>query len=298
MRVAITGSTGLIGNALIAHLRAAGHDTVRVVRSDPSTGDIEWDPTGGEIDRDGFAGVDAVVNLAGEPIGVGRWSANKKRAIRDSRVTGTDLLARTMAGLDRPKVLLNASAVGFYGDRGDEELTEDSGPGTGFLADVVRDWEAATVPAVDGGVRVVLARNGIVLSRRGGALGRILPLFKLGLGGKLGSGRQWWSWISIDDAVALLARALVDDRFSGPLNVTAPNPVTNAEFTETLGHALSRPTVLPAPAFGVKLVMGAERSEEMLFASQRVLPAKALDRGYQFSHPGLRQALRSLLEKD
>lgn len=298
MRVAITGSHGLIGSALVEHLLTVGHQPVRVVRGDPGPADLAWNPAAGTIDLDTLAGVDAVVNLAGEPIGVGRWTADKKHRIRESRVEGTSLLARSMASLDHgPKVLLNASAVGFYGDRGDEVLDEDSSSGDGFLAAITRDWEAATAPATDGGVRVVRLRNGIVLSADGGAMGPILRVFRLGLGGKLASGHQWWSWIAIDDVMGLLMHALDNPAVEGALNVTAPNPVTNGEFTRSLGDVLGRPTLLPAPSFGLKLVMGGERTEEMLLSSQRVLPAKALDTGFQFAHPVLGEALRSVLGK-
>lgn len=298
MRIAVTGSHGLIGSALVEHLLTVGHQPVRVVRGDPGPADLAWDPAAATVDLDTLAGVDAVINLAGEPIGVGRWTAEKKRRIRESRVEGTSLLARSMATLDHgPKVLLNASAVGYYGDRGDEILTEDSAGGHGFLADLTKEWEDATAAATDAGVRVVRLRNGIVLSADGGAMGPILKVFRLGLGGSLASGRQWWSWIAIDDVVGIVMHALENPAVEGALNVTAPNPVTNGEFTRALGDVLGRPTLLPAPSFGLKLVMGGERTEEMLLSSQRVLPAKGLDTGYQFAHPILGEALRSVLGK-
>lgn len=300
MRIAITGASGLIGTALGVALREQGHD-VRPVARGSSAGPeaLRWDPAAGSIDAGGFEGIDAVVHLAGAPIGPRRWTAERKRQIHDSRAGGTDLLARTLAGLDRkPAVLVSASAIGYYGDHGDAELTETSPSGDDFLASVVRDWEAATQPARDAGIRTVMPRSGVVLSRHGGALPRMLPLFRLGLGGRMGSGRQWWSWISIDDEVGAISFLLGHDDLAGPINLTAPNPVTNAEFTRALGRALRRPTRLPVPAFGPRLVMGRELADALLFTSQRVRPEVLSNAGYAFRHPDIDTAFAAVLAKD
>lgn len=297
MRIAVTGSSGLIGSALVPLLEKRGHSIVRLVRRQPSAPDeLGWDPEEGRLDRAGLQGVDAVVHLAGVGIGERRWTRAQKERIRQSRVRGTSVLSEALAALDRPPtVLVSASAVGYYGDRGDEELTEESGSGRGFLAEVVKDWEGATAPARAAGIRVVNLRSGIVLSSRGGALGRILPLFKLGLGGRLGSGRQRWSWIALDDEVGLIDHALSTPSLAGPLNATAPRPVTNAEFTRALARVLGRPSFLAVPRPTLSVVMGRELVDEMLLASQRVVPARALSTGYEFAHPDLQGALRSLL---
>jgi len=297
MDIAVTGASGLIGSRLVDTLTADGHRPVRLVRRDPRPGEdaVRWDPAAGEIDAASLEGIEAVVHLAGEGIAEKRWSAEQKRRILDSRVQGTTLLATALAGLQRrPSVLLSGSAIGFYGDRGDEELTESSSPGDIFLADVCRAWEAATAPAEQAGIRVAHLRTGIVLDRNGGALAKTLPLFRLGLGGRLGSGRQWWSWIGIDDEVGAI-RFLLDAEVSGPVNLTAPAPVTNAEFTKVLGRVLGRPTALPVPAFGPKLLLGAELAEQLLFTSARVLPGVLESAGYQFSAPDLEGALRKEL---
>jgi uncharacterized protein (TIGR01777 family) len=298
MDIAITGSTGLIGKALVRRLEAGGHRAVPVVRSAGGDGDaIRWDPAAGTIDAAAFEGIDAVVHLAGEPIGARRWNADVKRAIRDSRVDGTSLLSATLAGLAAPPaVLLSGSAIGIYGDRGDERLTETSPPGEGFLAGVTAEWEAATAPAEQAGIRVVHLRTGIVLSPEGGALAKQLPLFKFGLGGKLGSGRQYWSWISLDDEVAMI-EWLLDAEVAGPVNLTAPEPVTNAAFTDALGKALGRPTFLPVPSFGPKLVLGGELADELLFTSARVIPEVAANAGYQFTHQTIDAAFAGLLPR-
>ncbi|MFN3216424.1 MAG: TIGR01777 family oxidoreductase [Acidimicrobiales bacterium] len=298
MDIAITGSTGLIGKALIRRLEAAGHRAIPVVRSTGGDGDvIRWDPAAGTIEATAFEGIDAVVHLAGEPIGARRWNDDVKRAIRDSRVDGTSLLSATLAGLATPPaVLLSGSAIGIYGDRGDEQLTEASPPGDGFLAGVTAEWEAATAPAEEAGIRVVHLRTGIVLSPEGGALAKQLPLFKFGLGGKLGSGRQYWSWISLDDEVAMI-EWLLDAEPAGPVNLTAPEPVTNADFTDALGKALGRPTFLPVPSFGPKLVLGGELADELLFTSARVLPEVATKAGYEFTHPTIDAAFAGLLPR-
>ncbi len=293
MDIAITGASGLIGSALTERLSASGHNAIPVVRS--GSEGIAWDPAEGRIDAAGFEGLDAVVHLAGESIGNKRWTDEVRARIRDSRVQGTRLLATTLAGLDRPPAtLLSGSAIGFYGDRGDERLTETSPPGEGFLAEVCRQWEAETAPAAAAGIRVAHLRTGIVLTPDGGALAKILPLFKLGLGGRLGSGDQWWSWISIDDEVGLI-EWLLHNELHGPVNLTGPDPVTNADYTKALGSVLGRPTFLPVPAFGPKLVLGEDMAEELLFASARVMPAVASGAGYEFRHQTVAEALRGVL---
>lgn len=299
MDIAITGSTGLIGTALIRRLEAGGHRAVPVVRGDGGGGGdvIRWDPAAGTIEAAALEGIDAVVHLAGEPIGARRWNDEVKRAIRDSRVDGTTLLSTTLAGLaDPPAVLLSGSAIGIYGDRGDERLTEESAAGEGFLAGVTAEWEAATAPAEAAGIRVAHLRTGIVLSPEGGALAKQLPLFRFGLGGKLGSGRQYWSWISIDDEVAMI-EWLLDNDLSGPVNLTAPEPVTNADFTDALGKAMRRPTFLPVPSFGPKLVLGGELADELLFTSARVIPDVAMNAGFVFSHETIDAAFAALLPR-
>jgi uncharacterized protein (TIGR01777 family) len=238
------------------------------------------------------------VNLAGEGIGNKRWNEEQKARIRDSRVRGTTLLAETLAKLQKaPKVLLSGSAVGFYGDRGDEVLTENSRAGDGFLAELCVAWEAATAPAREAGIRVSHLRTGIVLAGNGGALPKMLMPFKLGLGGKLGSGSQWMSWIALDDEVGAIVHLLGDDAPAGPVNLTAPNPAANTDFTTALGHALRRPTVLPVPKFGLKLALGGEMAQELLLGGQRVLPTRLLDSGYTFAHPELADALKTALAR-
>jgi uncharacterized protein (TIGR01777 family) len=296
MDVVVTGSSGLIGTALKGALERSGHRMVPMVRSKASGDAIHWDPDRGEIDAGGLEGVGAVVHLAGEGIGNKRWNEQQKAKIRDSRVRGTTLLAETLAKLGRPpKVLISGSAVGFYGDRGDEVLTETSRPGQGFLAELCVAWESATAPAKEAGIGVSHLRTGIVLSKSGGALPKMLLPFKLGLGGRLGSGRQWMSWIALEDEVGAIVHLLGDDAPAGPVNLTAPNPVPNAEFTKALGKALGRPTVLPAPKFGLKAMLGAEMAEELLLSSQRALPTRLLDSGYTFKRPDLAEALRAEL---
>lgn len=295
MDIAITGSSGLIGTALRASLEAAGHNAIRVVRS--GSDGIGWDPAEGRIDAAGFEGIDAVVHLAGEGIGERRWNDEVKKSILDSRVDGTTLLADTLAGLQNPpKVLLSGSATGYYGERGDEVLTEESAKGEGFLSDVVEAWEAAAKPAVDAGIRTAFLRTGIVLSPEGGALGKMLPIFKLGAGGKMGNGKQWWSWISIDDEIGMIEWLLAND-VSGPVNLVAPGATTNAEFTDVLGDVMKRPTFLPVPKFGPKLLLGGELANELLFTSTRVEPGVASSAGYEFKHPELDGALRAVLGK-
>ena len=296
MKVAITGSSGLIGTALRDELAAAGHEVIRIVRrSSPSAGDISWDPVAGKLDRAAMEGIDAVVNLAGEGIGNKRWSDQQKQKLVDSRVKGTTLLAETLAGMDRPPaVLLSGSAIGFYGDRGDQVLTERSDAGHSFLGELCVKWEGATAAASQAGIRVAHLRTGVVLSKQGGALAKMLPLFKFGLGGKMGSGRAYWSWISLADEVGAIA-FLLEHPVSGPVNLTAPAPVTNAEFTKALGQVLHRPTLLPVPAFGPKLLLGAELADALLFSSARVLPQALNDAGYSFHHPDVTSGLESAL---
>jgi len=284
MKVAITGSHGLIGSALSARLAGRG-DTVAPVRRDPD----------GQIDPDALDGVDAVVHLAGVGIADKRWSDAHKAAVRESRVQGTSLVARTIAAMTPRPALLSASAVGFYGDRGREPVDEASPPGRGYLAELCVAWEQATAPAVEAGARVVHLRSGIVLSPTGGALKKQLPLFRFGVGGRLGSGRQFMSWITLEDEVAAIDFLLHHDSVSGPVNLTAPQPVTNAEFTAALGRAVHRPAVVPVPAAALKVVMGSQMVDEMLLSSANVVP-RALERaGYQFAHPALEEALTSIL---
>ncbi|MEQ8331159.1 MAG: TIGR01777 family oxidoreductase [Longimicrobiales bacterium] len=294
MTVAISGASGMIGRALTHFLTTGGHSVIRLVR-DRSRLDgtsVYWNPANGEIDAAGLARADAVVHLAGEPIAGGRWTDARKKAIRQSRIQGTDLLSRTLATMTGgPRVLLSMSAVGYYGDRGEERLTEDSRPGKGFLASVAQDWEAATRPAERGGLRVVRLRAGVVLSPAGGALGKMLLPFKMGVGGRLGSGRQYMSWIDLDDVVGMIHHCLVDDRIHGAVNMTSPHPVTNSTFTSILGSVLGRPTVLPVPGLAVKAVFG-ELGKEALLEGQRVLPARAVDTGYDFAFEGLEDSLR------
>lgn len=296
MDVLVTGSHGLIGSALIPRLRADGHRVARLVRGAPEGGDdVRWDPHAGTVDAAGLDGIDAVVHLAGAGIGDKKWTPDRKRLILESRTEGTSLLARTLAGLDRkPSVLLSGSAVGIYGDRGSELLTEASAPGTGFTADVCAAWEAATAPAEEAGIRVAHLRTGIVLSPHGGALGRMLPPFKLGIGGRMGSGSQYMSWIAIDDEVGAICHLLAAD-VSGPVNLTAPNPATNAEFTAALGRALHRPTRLPTPMLPLKALYGGELVQSLLLDGQRVQPAALQASGYGFVLPELDGALRAVL---
>jgi uncharacterized protein (TIGR01777 family) len=294
----MSGASGLIGSALTDSLRRDGHVVLRLRRGGITDGDeIGWDPDEGRIDAPALEGVDAVVHLAGEGIAERKWTDEQKRRIRESRVRGTAVLAGAIASREqKPAVFVSGSAIGYYGkDRGDETLTEDSGPGTDFLALVCRDWEAETQPAVDAGVRTILLRTGIVLSKQGGALKQMLLPFKLGLGGRVGSGKQWMSWVSIDDEVTAIRHAIETTSLAGPVNVTAPNPATNAEFTETLGRVLHRPTVLPTPLFPLRLRYGAELIDALLLASQRVTSDKLRASGYDFRHPVLADAFRVLL---
>ncbi|MDQ4043756.1 MAG: TIGR01777 family oxidoreductase [Actinomycetota bacterium] len=295
MDVLVSGSTGLIGSALVSALEEGGHRVRRLTRSGGSSEDVvRWDPSAGEIDASQIEGVDAIVHLAGENI-VGRWTDAKKARIRDSRVRGTRLLAETLARLPTPPaVMVSASATGYYGDRGNELLSEESAPGDNFLAGVGQEWEAAADPAREAGVRVVHPRIGIVLSTEGGALGTTLPIFKLGVGGKIGSGRQYWSWIAIDDVVGAILHALTEDSLEGPVNVTVPDPPTNAEYTRVLGCVLGRPTLFPLPAPVARVMLG-QLADELLLASQRIEPARLKETGYSYRYPELEGALRHLL---
>jgi uncharacterized protein (TIGR01777 family) len=295
MRVAVTGASGLIGKAVVERLRREGHDVARLVR-DPAraaAGDVVWDPEAGTIDAAALEGVDAAVHLAGENVGT-RWTEEKKRRIRESRVKGTRLLAQTLARLaKRPRVLVQASATGIYGDRGDETVTEASAPGTGFLADVGKDWEGASGFADEAGIRVVKLRIGVVLAKNGGALEQLLLPFRMGVGGRIGSGRQWMPWISLDDVVEVVMRALHDERLRGPVNAVAGS-VRNADFTEALGRALHRPTLIPVPAFGIRALFG-QMADEALLAGQNVEPARLREIGHAFHHPTLDAALAAAL---
>ncbi|MEV5242391.1 TIGR01777 family oxidoreductase [Streptomyces cinnamoneus] len=304
MRIAVTGSTGVIGTALVRSLEADGHEVVRLVRRPPRhSGEVRWDPRRPEVAPGGgrarmntgaLAGCEAVVHLAGAGIGSHRWTDAYKQEIRDSRVHGTTAIAEAVAALDTPpRVLLSASAIGIYGDTGDRTVDESTPPGIGFLAGVCREWEEATGAAVEAGVRTVLLRTGLVVSRDGGAWGNMLPLFRLGLGGRLGSGRQYWSFIALQDHIAALRHLLGAPSLSGPFNLTAPHPVTNREAIAATGRVLKRPAFLPAPAPALRLVLG-ELAGEVL-ASQRVLPRRLLESGFSFAHPDVESAVRASL---
>jgi uncharacterized protein (TIGR01777 family) len=295
MRIAITGSSGFVGAALVQSLRADGHDVVQLQRrSGGGAGTAPWDPASGEVDSAALGRIDAVVHLAGENVAGGRWTAARKRAIADSRGPATLALCSTLASLPQPPaIMVSASATGIYGDRGDDPLDETSAAGSGFLADVARAWEAGTEPLRARGTRVVNLRIGMVLDPSGGALQRMLLPFRLGVGGRLGHGRQGVSWITRDDLVAAIRFALQRSDLSGPVAAVSPNPVTNREFTAALGHALRRPTILPAPAFALRLVFG-EMASALLLSSQRVQPRRLLAAGFTFGQPTLAQALAPL----
>jgi uncharacterized protein (TIGR01777 family) len=302
MLVAVTGASGLIGTALVRRLEAEGHQVLRVTRSRPSGPDqLRWDPMAGRLDRDALAKADAVVHLAAANIGDKlRWTARTKREILKTRVEGTGLVARTMAGLANgpggPRVLVCASGAHYYGDRGDEVLTEASSGGRGFLADVVRQWEAAADPARAAGLRVVHLRTGPVQDAAGAGLPKQALMFRMGVGGRFGSGRQWLSWVALDDITGAYLHALANDELAGPVNAVSPNPVTNAEFTATLARVLGRPALLNVPAFAPKLALG-EFADEMLFSSMRIRPTRLLETGYQFQFPELELALRHTLDR-
>jgi uncharacterized protein (TIGR01777 family) len=296
LKVLVTGASGLIGSALVARLEARGDEVVRLTRSQPKgPRTYRWSPDDSELDARAVDGVHAAVHLAGETV-VGRWTQAKKRRILESRARGTTLVSAALAGSDpAPAALLCASGIGYYGDRGDTPLTEQSAPGASFLAEVARQWEAATAPARDAGIRVVNLRFGIVQSPHGGALATLLPIFRLGLGGRVGNGRQYVSWVAIDDVVGAIEHALATDSIAGPINVVAPAPVTNAEYARTLARLLHRPALMPAPAFAVRAVLG-EFAQELL-GGQRVLPARLAASGYEFRYPELELALRHLLRR-
>ena len=299
MKIAITGASGLIGRELSASLTADGHTVIPVVRRPVQQGTeaIVWNPATGSIEAEKFEGVDGVVHLAGAGIGDKRWSDAYKREILESRTKGTHLLATTLAGLAQPpKVLVSGSAIGYYGDTGDDAVDESAPAGDDFLARVCVEWEAAAAPAVEAGLRVPFLRTGIVLTPRGGALAKMLPLFRFGLGGRMGSGRQWWSWISMADEISAI-RWLLDHDISGPVNATAPEPATNQTFTKTLGEVLHRPTIAPVPSFGPKLLLGPELADALLFTSARVVPNALTASGFTFANPTLEGALRDVLNK-
>ena len=293
-RVLVSGASGPIGAALITSFERDSAQVVRLVRREVrGPGQIAWNPVG-ELSPEAVSGFDAVIHLAGESV-VCRWTAAKKKAIRESRVLGTRNLARALLRAEKkPKVLVCASAIGFYGNRGEESLTEESTSGNGFLAEVCREWEAEGRAATGAGIRTVNIRIGLVLSAHRGALGKMLPAFKAGLGGRLGSGMQWWSWIHVDDIVGAVHHAIKRDDLRGPVNLVGPQPVRNAEFAKTLGAALGRPTFLPAPAFAMRLALG-EAAEELMLASQKVTPEKLLKSGYQFRFGELKKALEELV---
>ena len=297
MKIVISGASGLIGTQLVAKLSQSGHEVIRLVRRSPKAGEIQWNPKSGTLDAAALEGADAVIHLSGAGIGDKRWTTSYRKEILDSRTETTALLAKTIASLSRkPSVFLSGSAIGIYGARNDEQLTEVSTHGTGFLAEVCEQWEAAAKPAVDAGVRTVYLRTGIVLTPKGGALKKLLPLFKFGVGGKFGNGKQWQSWISIDDEIGAIEHLLTAN-VSGAVNLTAPNPVTNAEFTKVLASVLKRPAIVPVPTFAPKILLGGELADALLFTGQRVIPAALNASGYSFKHTTLESALRSLLSK-
>ncbi|MFB6620010.1 TIGR01777 family oxidoreductase [Streptomyces sp. NPDC085524] len=295
MRIAVTGSTGLIGSALVRSLREDGHEVVRFVRREPAAADeARWDPARGHVDPDALAGCGAVVGLAGAGVGDHRWTAAYKKEIRDSRVLGTAALARAVAALDEPpQVFVVGTAVGYYGDTGDRPVDEDSPAGTGFLSSVCVDWEAAAAPARKAGIRTAFARTGLVVAGEGGAWGRMFPLFRAGVGGRLGDGRQYWSYISLRDEVAALRHIIDTPSLEGPVNLTAPEPLTNREVTAAMARVLRRPAVLPVPAVALRIALG-EFSSDVL-GSQRVRPKRLLESGFAFRDPGIEDAIRAAL---
>jgi uncharacterized protein (TIGR01777 family) len=299
MKVLITGSHGLIGSALVDVLSGAGHHPLRLVRAQPSGPDeIYWDPLGGTIDAGRIEGVEGVVHFAGKNIGRPWWTAGHKARVKDSRVRGTRLLAETLARLDRkPSVLVSASGIHYYGDRGEEILTEESAPGRGFLAEVVMAWEQSTEPAAAAGIRVATIRSGVVLSPSGGAMAPLMIPMRLGVGGKLGPGTQYWSWIALDDHVAAIMHVLGTEELSGPVNLVGPEPARNAEIVNTIGRVLRRPTILPVPAFAMKMVVGPEMANEMVLTSRRVVPRKLEASGFKFAYADLERAFRHVLNR-
>ena len=297
MKIIISGASGLIGKPLVASLRKHGHEVVQLVRRSPQANEKQWNPSAGQLDVAVLDGCDAIIHLSGAGIGDRRWTTKYKQELVESRTKSTSLLATTIANCaKKPSVFLSGSAIGIYGPRGDEELTEQSSNGSSFLAEICKQWEAAAKPAVDAGVRTVYLRTGIVLTPLGGALKKQLPLFKLGLGGKFGDGRAWQSWISLDDELAAIEH-LLTAKVSGAVNLTAPNPVTNADFTTALARALKRLAILPIPKFGPKLLLGGELADALLFTGQRVMPVELQKSGFAFQHPTIDVALRALLNK-
>ena len=295
MHIAISGSRGLVGSELVPFLTTGGHQVTHITRTQSDPNDVVWNPQQGQLDPADLEGIDAAVHLAGENIAGRRWNTQQKQRILDSRVNGTRLLCEKLAALQTPpQVLISASAIGLYGDRGSEIMSETSESGEGFLPDVAEQWEAATQPAKDAGIRVVHLRFGVILSPRGGALAKMLTPFRLGGGGVVGNGKQYWSWISLDDAVSAILHALMTDSLKGPVNVVAPEPVTNLEFTKTLGRVLVRPTIIPMPGFLARLVLG-EMANDLLLSSLRVAPQRLLETGFTFQHAELETALRHLL---
>ena len=298
MKVLITGSSGLVGSALTNFFHANGNEVIRLLRKSVSTGSPVWDPENGEIDLTGIRDISAVVHLAGDNLAEGQWNDRKKNSILSSRVNGTKLLSKYfVASGHKPSVIVSASAVGFYGDRGEERVDEASEPGKGFLADVCKQWEEAAASAVDAGVRVVNLRFGVVLSAGGGALKKMLLPFRIGLGGVIGSGKQYMSWVSIDDVTGMIQHIISNEAVRGPVNLVSPNPVSNREFTKALGQILNRPTIFPMPAFAARIVFG-EMADELLLSSTRVIPKKLMDSGYEFRHPELGGAFEQLLNRE
>lgn len=297
MRVVVTGSSGLVGSKLKNVLTEAGHQPVRLLRKRAGKeGDLHWNPASGELDPSQLEGVDAIVHLGGENIAAARWTDEQKKKMRDSRINSTKLLVDTIGKLqNKPKVFVCASAIGYYGDRGSEELTEESTMGRGYLAELCKDWENAAKPAADFGVRVVNLRIGVVLAKDGGALSKMLPPFQMGVGGNLGSGKQYMSWISLDDVAGAILHCIETDKLSGPVNAVAPVAVTNAEMSKTLAKVLNRPAIFPAPAFALKLALG-EMADELLLSSAKIVPTKLQETKFQFQHPDLEQAIRAALK--
>ena len=294
MIVAITGATGTIGSAVGTHLREMGHEVICISRNRDHA-DVFWNPSEGLIESQGLDGIDAIIHLAGESIGNRRWSKRQKTEIYSSRIKGTELLSKTLSELDSPPaIFLSGSATGFYGDCGSSQIDEKSPKGNGFLAEVAADWETATTLAEEAGIKVTHLRTGIVLDPESGMLKKILPLFKLGLGGKLGNGNQYWSWISLEDEVRLIGWLLSAD-IQGPVNLTAPEPVSNAQFTKALGSALGKPTAIAVPKFGPMLLAGRELAQELIFTSTRALPSVSINAGFQFKHPSIDIALNGIL---
>lgn len=296
-KIAVTGASGLVGSELVPALERNGYEALRLVRREPrSTAEVRWDPSAGTIDREGLRGVTGVVHLAGDNVASGRWTDAKKAKIRDSRVQGTKLLAAALAELSpKPRVFVSASAIGFYGARGDEVIDETASQGSGFLASVCGEWEMAAAPARDAGIRVVHPRIGVVLAAEGGALAKMKVPFLLGMGGRIGDGSQYMSWITLEDLVSALLFTLKRDELEGPVNFVSPTPVTNANFTATLARALKRPALLPVPKFALRLAAGSDMADEMLIGGSRVAPAALHEHGFRWEHSTLEPALRSLL---